>query len=154
VITFKSDNRIFIASLVLVLILTLLGCVALQRQRYTTSLLIYFWLFPGFLFLSLAFLKRELVVIRDGYLIIKNRLNILPKRIMLKEITKVKAIDKELSVLASSQNIFNLILWNKKFKRIKNIEVFGAGNSKLFTIDGRAIENSDYVRLIRQLKNK
>jgi hypothetical protein len=152
VITFKSDNRIFIASLVLGLILTLLGCVALQR--YTTSLLIYFWLFPGFLFLSLAFLKRELVVIRDGYLIIKNRLNILPKRIMLKEITKVKAIDKELSVLASSQNIFNLILWNQKFKRIKNIEVFGAGNSKLFTIDGRAIENSDYVRLIRQLKNK
>jgi hypothetical protein len=73
---------------------------------------------------------------------------------MLKEITKVKAIDKELSVLASSQNIFNLILWNQKFKRIKNIEIFGAGNSKLFTIDGRAIENSDYVRLIRQLKNK
>jgi hypothetical protein len=152
VITFKSDNRIFIASLVLGLILISLGCVALQR--YTTGFFIYLWLFPGFIFLSLAFLKRELVVISDGYLIIKNRFNILPKRIMLKEIIRVKAIEKELSVLASSQNVFNLILWNEKFKRIKNIEIFGAGNSKLFTIDGRAIENSDYVRLIRQLKNK
>jgi hypothetical protein len=152
VITFKSDNRIFIASLVLGLIFTFLGCLALQR--YKTGLLIYFWLFPGFIFLSLAFLKRELVVVSDGYLIIKNRLNILPKRIMLKEIIRVKAIEKELSVLASSQNIFNLILWNEKFKRIKNIEIFGAENSKLFTIDGRAIDNSDYVRLICQLKNK
>jgi len=150
--TFKSDNRIFIAALVLGLSLIVLGCVVVQH--YNTGLLIYFWLCPGLIFLSSAFLKRELVVISDGYLIIKNRLNILPKRIMLKEITRVKAIEKELSMLAGSENILSLILWNKKFKRIKNIEIFGAENSKLFTIDGRAIDNSDYVRLVRQIKNR
>lgn len=148
--TFKSDNRIFVAVLVLGLSLTFVGCVAVQH--YKTGLLVYVWLFPGLIFLSLAFLKRELVVINDGYLIIRNRLNILPKRIMLKEITRVRAIEKELPILASRQNILFLILWNRKFKRIKNIEIFGAENSKIFTIDGRAIDNSDYVRLVRQIK--
>jgi hypothetical protein len=152
VIKFKSDNRLFIAMLILGILLIVLGCVALKP--YQTSVYTYLWLLPGLLFITLAFLKREVLTIDNGYLVIRNRLNILPKNIRLDDIKKVNAIEEENNLPGINQSILHLLLWDKKFKRIKDIEVFGAKNIKLFTIDGRALENLAYVQLIRLLKNK
>ena len=149
-IKFKSDDRLFIATLTWGLIMVVLGHVALKH--YQVSLFTCFWLLPGLFFIAIAFLKREIVIIDDGFLIIKNRLNILPKRIRLDEIKKVKALEQENSILASNQGLLHLLLWDKKFTRPKDIKIFGANKVKLFTIDARAIDNGAYVQLIQRIR--
>jgi hypothetical protein len=64
-IKFKSDDRLFIATLSLGILLLALGCIALKDNKM--GLLNCFWLLPGFLFITLAFLKRELVIIDNGF---------------------------------------------------------------------------------------
>jgi len=102
------------------------------------------------MFILIALFNRHIIIVERECLIIKNRLNLFSKTIPLSEIVKVKVVDREPTVNIST--LLHLFLWDKKFRRFKEINLFNQFNEKLFRIDGQAIANSDFAKLINVLR--
>ena len=85
----------------------------------------------------------------DEYFELSSISGLLRKKIPLKEIRKVKFNAKELP--AHMNNPLMLILWDKKFKRTKLLELFNE-KGQIAKIDGHFIDDKDFERLKRKLK--
>jgi hypothetical protein len=84
--------------------------------------------------------------------VVKSRFGIRTREILLQEIRKVKVLDKEYPITVYNNSLLYLILWDKKFNRFKQIELYDVFGTRLFTIDGQAIENNEFTRLVKALK--
>jgi hypothetical protein len=150
---FKPDHRKFNAMFFLGFILC--GATYFTITSNFMATRIYWTLFQncaGILFIGIALLNRYIIHIDRNSLIIKNRLGVFTKTIQLSEIKRIKITDKEYPVTLNSNTILHFFLWNKKFNRFKQIELFDIVNKKLFIIDGQAVDNTDFGKLCKFLK--
>ena len=108
----------------------------------------------GMSFVSLAVIPRYKVSLNDNAVVIKSRFGLLSKRIPFSNIKQVKVLDKEYPVTLFRNTILHLLLWDKKFNRFKQIQLFDTYGSKISTIDGQAIDNNDFTKLVKALKSK
>src|SRR5688572_26655216 len=95
----------------------------------------FFIVVAGFIFVGCAIMYRYIITIEDNRLIVKSRFGIRRKQILIEEINKIKVLDKEYPVTLYNNTILHLILWDKKFNRFKQIELYDVYGKKLFTID-------------------
>ena len=151
----KADDRKSNALLFLgVTCLALTYFTLTSNSQATRAVCTTFLIVVGLLLFILALLLRYKVSLSDNELILKSRFGLLSKRIPFDEIKKVKVLDKEYPVTLYRNTILHLLLWDKKFNRIKQIDLFDTFGSKISTIDGQAIDNDDFAKLIKVLKNK
>ena len=139
------DNRKFNALLLMGILLV--GMTYFTKNSITLSTSIWF---VGIIFILIALLNRHIIIVEKECLIIKNRVNLFSKTIPLSEIVKIKVVDREST--GDTSTILHLFLWDKKFRRFKEINLFNQFNEKLFRIDGQAITNNDFAKLIRVLR--
>jgi hypothetical protein len=72
---------------------------------------------------------------------------------MLDEISRVKVLDKEYPVTLYNNTLLNVLLWDKKFNRFKQIELYDVFGTRIFIIDGQTVDNNEFTRLIKALKS-
>ena len=150
--TFKSDNRKLQVMLFLGAIL--IGLAALSyfkldknsKPVWTTFLSI-----SAVLFILIPLLIRNKYLIVDNILISTNRLNLWPKKVRIDEINRIKTIDKPFPATAYLNNILWLFLTDKKFKRIKYIELYD-NSKRIGKIDGHFLSDESYAKLKKKLK--
>jgi hypothetical protein len=151
----KADDRKSNALLFLgVTCLTLSYFTLTANSQATRAVWTTFLIVVGLLFISFALLPRYRVSLSDNELILKSRFGLLSKRIPFGEIKQVKVLDKEYPVTLYRNTMLHLLLWGKKFNRFKQINLFDTYGSKISTIDGQAIDNSDFTKLVKVLKSK
>jgi hypothetical protein len=153
--SFKPDHRKSNALFVLGTCFSGLSYLALGSEGIFMKL---YWvilcLSAGIICLSLSMLSRYVIHITQGILILSNRYRFLSKRIDLQEVKRVKVVNEEYPVGMYNNTLLHLLLWNRKFSRFKQIHLFDSTGKKIFTIDGQAVENKDFDRLIKVLKRK
>jgi hypothetical protein len=146
----KSNALLFLGVTCLALTyFTLTSHSPATRAVWTTFLIL-----AGMSFVSLAVIPRYKVSLNDNAVVIKSRFGLLSKRIPFSNIKQVKVLDKEYPVTLFRNTILHLLLWDKKFNRFKQIQLFDTYGSKISTIDGQAIDNNDFTKLVKALKSK
>lgn len=152
---FKADNRKSNAVLFLGVTFLVLTYFTFNTESIATKVVCTtFLIIAALTFISLALIPRYKVSINKNELIIKSRLGLFSKRIPFSDIKQVKVLDKEYPITAYRNTILHLLLWDKKFNRFKQIQLYDMYGSKIFTIDGQAIDNNDFSRLVKSLKVK
>lgn len=150
---FTPDNRKPNVLLLLGIIFIALTWLTLALNSTLASLIwTAFVLVVGIMFLSIGLFYRYKVKIDNKFLVLSNRIGLFVKVIHLDDIGNVKVIDREYPVTLYRNTLIHLLLWDKKFSRSKQIELFDTTGRKLFTIDGQTIDNKDFGRLVRALK--
>ena len=148
---FKTDYRKLNATIFLGLILLSFAMVAFNKLDGSGKLVwTTFLLLSGGTFLAMGLFVKSKVRLTDELLEITNIAGLGTKRIHLKDIKRIKTIEKDLPVSASN-NPLMLILWDKKFKRIKKLEL-SDDKGVISTIDGHFIEDKDFESLKKKLK--
>jgi hypothetical protein len=152
--SFKADNRKSNALLFLGLTFwgltyfTLTSNSPATKAVWTTFLTV-----AGLSSVCLALIPSYKVSVSDNELILKNRLGVFNKRIRFNDIKRVKVINQDYPVTLYRNTILHLLLWDKKFNRFKQIQLFDVYGGKLVTIDGQSIDDNDFNRLVKMLKS-
>ena len=144
----KSNALIFLGVLLLCLTYFTLTSDNAATQKVWTIFLVL----AGLLFVSLGLLTRYIIYLTAATVIIKNRLGIFSKTIYRSDIAKVKVTEKDYPVSMYRNTLLHLLLWDKKFSRFKQVQLLDAFGNTLFTIDGQAIDNAAYSKLVKALK--
>jgi len=150
---FKPDHRKINVLLLFGILFICLTYFTLNASSISTRIVWTFLLvLHGLICIGCATLYRYIITIQDGRLLVKSRFGIRTREILLEEIRKVKVLDKEYPITLYNNSLLHLILWDKKFNRFKQIELYDVFGTRLFTIDGQAIENNEFTRLVKALK--
>ena len=150
--TLKTDYRMIYAILALGIIFNLLAVLTYVRLDNESQLIMTsFLLCSGLIFISIGILVKSRFKLNEHNIEITNLIGLGKKIIFFSEVNRVQFIDKDLPVTSSYKNPLFLILWNKKFKRIKQLILF-SDQEKIIKIDGRLIEDIDFEKLKKGLK--
>jgi hypothetical protein len=152
--TFKPDHRKINLLLFFGLLFLSLTYFTLNANSYATRIVwTIFLVLLGLIFIGYAFLYRYIITIQDRRLVVKSRFGFRRREIMLDEISRVKVLDKEYPVTLYNNTLLNVLLWDKKFNRFKQIELYDVFGTRIFIIDGQTVDNNEFTRLIKALKS-
>ncbi len=134
--TLKTDYRKINAILTLGILLSLLAVLTYFKLDNNSQLIwTSFLLCSGLCFISIGILVKSRFKLNEDNIEITNLIGLGKKIILFSEIKRVQFIDKNLPITSNFNNPLLLILWNKKFKRIKHLILF-SDHKKIFKIDG------------------
>jgi len=130
----------------------------------TIFMLVFFWtqelefpsprrvgvifIFSGLSCIIAALLYRYKVQLEEETLTVSSRFNWRKIVIPLSEIRTVKVKERDYI----SYNLVHLLLWDKKFKKLRDIELYDIFGKIIFSIDGQSIDTRDISKLLRDLK--
>jgi hypothetical protein len=147
----KTDYRKLNAIIFIGLVFGSLAILMLLKTDGNTRLV---WtIFFGsafFLYIAMGLLTKSQFHLTKDSLELTNLIGLGKKKLSLQDIDKVRTIDREFPHTANG-NILWFFLWDKKFKRIKRIELY-SGGKRIANIDGHFIDDKDYEILKRKLR--
>lgn len=151
----KADDRKSNTLLVLgVICLAVSYFTVTSNSQATRAVWTTFLILTGLSFVSLALIPRYKISLNDNEIVFKNRLGLFTKRISFSDIKQVKVLDREYPITLHRNTILHLLLWDRKFSRFKQIDLIDSYGSKISTIDGQAIGNNDFTKLVKVLKGR
>ncbi len=148
----KTDKRKLKAVIFIGLSLCAASILAASNLDNRSQLIwILFLLCSGLLFIGIGLFTKSRFILTNDYLEATDLLRLSRKRISLADITKVQSIHKDFPATAHVQNPLWLVLWDKKFKKIKQLKLYNR-EKKIFSIDGHLLEDKEYEWLKKKLK--
>lgn len=146
----KTDPRKLNAAFILGLLLWALSFLVYLEKDGTGKLIwTTFLIITGMIFIAVGLLIKSKFKLTNEYLELSSISGLLRKKILLKEIKKVRFKAKDLP--AHVNNPLMLILWDKKFKRTNLLELYNE-KGQIAKIDGHLIDDKDFEKLKRKLK--